>query len=197
MNNIPTLFVGPTGTGKSVYINNVLLDRLNKEKFNIIQVGFSAQTGANQVQNIIDQKSDKRRAGIFGPKIYGMRAVVFIDDLNMPVKEKYGAQPPVEILRQLMDQGGWYDLKDNKHPFRQFVDTMCIAAMGPPGGGKSFISPRLQRHFNVVAFAFFDESTMKTIFSSILKWYFRTGGFPQDVSMIQDKLVIATLQIYR
>jgi dynein heavy chain, axonemal len=106
-----------------------------------------------------------------------MRAVIFIDDLNMPVKEKYGAQPPIEILRQFMDQGGWYDLKDNKHPFRQFIDTMCIAAMGPPGGGKSFITPRFQRHFNVVAFAFFEENVMKTIFSSILKWYFRTGNF--------------------
>lgn len=41
-NNIPTLFVGPTGTGKSVYINKVLLENLPKEKFNIIQVGFSA-----------------------------------------------------------------------------------------------------------------------------------------------------------
>ena len=183
-NNIPTLFVGPTGTGKSIYINKVLLEKLPKEKFNIISIGFSAQTSANQVQGIIDQKSDKRRAGIFGPKIFGMRAVIFVDDLNMPKPEKFFAQPPVEILRQFMDQGGFYDLKDNKHPWRKFVDTMLVAAMGPPGGGRSFITPRFQRHFNVVAFAFFEEQTMKSIFSNILKWYFRVGNFAQDVQMI-------------
>jgi len=59
-----------------------------------------------------------------------------------------------------MDQGGWYDLKDSKHPFKKFVDTMIIAAMGPPGGGKTFITPRFQRHFNVIAFALFDDATM-------------------------------------
>jgi dynein heavy chain len=47
MNEIPTLFVGPTGTGKSVYINNVLFNVLPKEKFNIITLGFSAQTHCN------------------------------------------------------------------------------------------------------------------------------------------------------
>lgn len=69
--------------------------------------------------------------------------------------------------------------------------------MGPPGGGKSFITPRLQRHFNVISVATFDENSMKTIFSSILKWYFRTGAFSQEVASQEPKIVAATLQIYK
>jgi len=73
---------------------------------------------------------------------------------------------------------------------------MIIAAMGTPGGGRSYITPRFQRHFNIVAFANFDDNSMKSIFGSILKWHFRTGHFDQQVSMLETKIVAATMKVY-
>ena len=49
----------------------------------------------------------------------------------------------------------------------------------------------------MVAFAFFDDNTMKSIFGSILKWFFRTGEFSNEIAGLDNKIVEATLSIYK
>ena len=162
---------GDTGTGKSVLIKNKLLSGM-PENFSSISINFSAQTSANQTQDLIDSKLDKRRKGVLGPPL-GVTCVVFVDDLNMPAKEVYGAQPPIEILRQWMDHQGYYDRKENE--YRQIVDVLFCAAMGPPGGGRTRISQRYVRHFNLINFVNFSDDSLARVFGTILDWRLSQG----------------------
>ncbi|CAG2240330.1 DNAH [Mytilus edulis] len=165
-NKKSVMSVGPTGTGKTLTIADKLGTKMPKEYIPEFMV-FSAKTSANQTQDLIDGKLDKRRKGVFGPPL-GKYFIFFIDDLNMPALEEYGAQPPIELIRQWMDFKGWYDRKQIGD-FRNLVDVNFCCAMGPPGGGRNPISARLLRHFNFIAFTEMEDSSKRKIFGSIFK----------------------------
>lgn len=48
------------------------------------------------------------------------------------------------------------------------MDINFVCAMGPPGGGRNAITPRLTRHFNYLSFVEMDDVSKKRIFSTIL-----------------------------
>ena len=98
------------------------------------------------------------------------RLMIFVDDLNMPQKEKYGAQPPLELLRQIIDSGGFYNTKDNT--WLKIIKTLFVGAMGVPGGGRTLPSMRLLRHFNLIHVPPFSKENLTKIFSQILNWGF-------------------------
>ena len=189
-NNIHVLCPGPTGTGKSLYADALLTTGL-PEEFQYITITFSAQTSANQTQDTIDSKMDKRRKGIYGPPS-GKKCIIFVDDLNMPKKETYGAQPPIELLRQFMDHKGWYDRKSLQ--FIKLEDLVYLSAMGPPGGGRTSISARIIRHFNMISYTDLDEETISMIFTTITNSFFRKFATPIRESI--DTLVGTVLHVY-
>ncbi|CAH8503219.1 unnamed protein product [Schistosoma turkestanicum] len=190
----PLLFVGPTGTGKSVYVQEKLMREIDKDKYVAYFINFSAQTSANQTQFIVMSKLDRRRKGVYGPPI-GKTAVLFVDDLNMPAKEIYGAQPPIELLRMLIDHGYWYDLKDTTKLTLQDIDL--IGAMGPPGGGRNDVTLRFMRHFHVISMTAFNDETMTRIFSTLMNIYIRSQEFSSEYITVGQIIVSSTLEVYK
>ncbi|XP_073998137.1 dynein axonemal heavy chain 3-like isoform X3 [Rhodnius prolixus] len=188
---IPILFVGPTGTGKSSIILNYLMS-LPRDKYMPNVINFSARTSANQTQEIIMSKLDRRRKGVYGPTM-GKMCLLFVDDLSMPQKEVYGAQPPIELLRQLIDHKHWYDLKTTAR--LDLVDILFVSAMVPPGGGSNVVTARLLRHMNVIGIDSFQDLTLTKIFTSILDWHF-SKGFDERISRLSKLLVAGTLEVY-
>lgn len=92
--------------------------------------------------------------------------MTFLDDLNMPEKEIYGAQPPLELIRQWMDYGFWYD-KHNQ-ALKNINKILLLSAMGPPGGGRNTISSRLTSCFSVINLTFPEEPQITKIYNSML-----------------------------
>ncbi|XP_053595266.1 dynein axonemal heavy chain 7 [Microplitis demolitor] len=186
------LLYGATGTGKSFYIQDLMTNKLH-EKYIPNLITFTTHTTAVLAQELVISKLQRRKRH-YSPG-NGNSCVVFIDDVNMPAKEAYGAQPAIELLRQMFDHDYWYDSKD---PEKITVsDTLFICAMSPPGGSRQEIYHRFLRHFNLLTINNFSDESICRIFSTIANMGFKRNGFASDVNVTANLIVNATLEIFK
>ena len=189
-NNEHVMIVGPTGTGKTLTVEEYLKKSM-ESKYVPLTTGFSAQTSAFQAMTFLDVNMEKRKKGVYGPTA-GKKYVVFIDDFNMPKVEEYGAQPPVEIIRQAIGLGGWYDAETLE--WKSVIDCCYITSMGNPTGGRNPITSRMKRLMTIVSFAEMDEASQHQIFSNILGQFLKE--FDPSIGRMTDSIISATQMLY-
>uniref|UniRef100_A0A8C0I316 Dynein axonemal heavy chain 2 n=1 Tax=Balaenoptera musculus TaxID=9771 RepID=A0A8C0I316_BALMU len=189
-NQNPVLLVGPVGTGKTSIAQSVL-QSLPSSQWSVLTVNMSAQTTSNNVQSIIESRVEKRTKGVYVP-FGGKSMITFMDDLNMPAKDTFGSQPPLELIRLWIDYGFWYDR--TKQTIKYIRDMFLMAAMGPPGGGRTVISPRLQSRFNIINMTFPTESQIIRIFGTMINQ--KLQDFEEEVKPIGNVVTKATLDVY-
>lgn len=202
----PMYLSGITGTGKTVICHNVINSMNSEGLISNLMFTFSAKTSSHQVQAQITGKlNNLRRDKItpFGvekvhcliPKNTPRSLVVYIDDVNMPEVEQYGAQPPIELLRQTIDQNGFYDRQVLQ--WREIEDTIFVATSVPPGNGRAPLSDRFMRHFHILNIQASSDEIMKSIFGKIIKNFFDAFEFNPKIKGMDDNLVTGTLLLFR
>ena len=91
-----------------------------------------------------------------------------------------------------MNYGFLYDRE--KQTTREFRDMFLLAAMGPPGGGRTEISPRFQSRFNLVNMTFPSETQINRIFGTMINQ--KLQDFDEEIKPIGSLLTKATVEVY-
>ena len=191
----PALLVGSAGTGKTKLMMEYLRGlRARDDRKVFATVNINYYTDAKALQKIFESHIEKRAGRIYGP-LGNKKLIYFIDDLNMSQVDLFGTQSTVQLIKQQMDYGFWYDVA--KLEKKEIHDVQYLACMNPTAG--SFVvSDRLQGQFATFAVMMPEVSELKSIYGTVMHHHFSdfTLGQEREVVELCEPLVKATIDLY-
>jgi len=190
----PVLILGSSGTAKTSIVLQ-FCNSFDPSEMKLKKINFSSATTQGMFQASIEADVEKRQRNTYAPQgAPRCWMTVFLDDLSMPQPNEWGDQPTLEIVRQLIETGGFYFLEKDKRGEKMNIENMLyVGAMNHPGGGRNDIPNRLKRHFFTFNMTPPSHSTIDNIYGSMLR-----GRFDDHDHLIQQvhSLTAATIDLW-
>lgn len=117
------MLAGKPGSGKSVQLRECMKRHHNSAICRKVVLG--QRTTTEDVENFFMSRFVKRHRRSLGPP-YGSRMWFLVDDLAAPVPDKFGTQRPHQLLRQVVEYGGFYERR--RFQFTRIEDTSTVLA---------------------------------------------------------------------
>ena len=162
----PLILCGPPGSGKTMTLTSVLE---SMPEFVLAALNFSSNTTPDLILKTFAQYCevvDSPDGLIMQPTRQTYREsqwlVIFCDEINLPQLDTYGTQTVIMFLRQLTEQGGFWNGDCKWVSLRRI---QFVGACNPPTDtGRIVMSSRFLRHVPLLLVDYPAEASLKQIY---------------------------------
>lgn len=155
-------------------------------------ITFSALTSPQICQNSLESFLERRQGRTYGP-IGGKPSVFVLDDLSMPDTNNWGDQPTNELVRQLIELGGFYRLEKPVGEFKIVTDVTYITSSPVEGGLK--LPNRLSGKLCSIYLHQPSLQELTSMLHSIVDIAVKTDEWDSSIELLMKSLVDKTVSL--
>ncbi|KAK6172547.1 hypothetical protein SNE40_016179 [Patella caerulea] len=168
----PVMLVGENGCGKTSIVNERIRTVCSGEVAEVLSLTLYANTFTNAklVYERLDERLEWKHGRTYVPR--GNKRLLFlIDDLNLSKVDEFGNQTAAELVREHLDDGGFYSA--TSHSWRYVKNVTYVTTINPNTTATSTkLSHRLLRHFSIFGCPYPRSNELETIFSTLVNTHF-------------------------